>query len=240
MNPMKRAGLKLFGPCVLALGLVAFSASVAQAEGTWMYKKTDVIASTPKVLRGKLKNNTGTLLSVIGVNKVDITCTAGELLNAFLEPLGGISEVKKNAKADFSGCSTKINGAAAPKCQPKATGKVAGTIETEEFYGLLKLHTTGEAVIVITPKTGNVIAVIHTGEACAIGEEVSVISDGLAFKDVGGNTGLLTEKVIHEFEEFKPLTTLLVGNIKSVGTGTLDGIGEIELTTGEVWNGLYE
>jgi hypothetical protein len=243
MNPMKRAGLKLFSLCVLALGLVAFSATAAQADGTWMVKGVDLTSGT-KALVGKLKNNTGTLLSALGFNKVDFTCATSTLVNANLEAGGAISEASKNAKVAFGVCITKINGVEAKACQPKATGKVAGTIETEEFYGLLNLHKlefvgASDAIIGITPKVGTVLTVIHMGDLCAIGDTVKVFGS-LALKDVGGNTGLLEEKQIHEVLEFNSLNELKVGDVKSLGSASLDGTAEIELSTKDIWNGLYK
>src|SRR6476469_1107279 len=104
MISMKRTGLKLFSLCVLALGLVAFSATAAQAEGVWMYKGTNLeTIAKNKEIKGKLKNNIGTLLTTLGANAVNFTCTAAELVNAILEPEGSISETNKNARVAYSG-----------------------------------------------------------------------------------------------------------------------------------------
>jgi hypothetical protein len=250
MNPMKRMGLKLFSLCVLALGLVAFSAAAAQAEGTWMYKGVDLISSAQnKEIVGRFEKGTdGTLLSTLGLNTVNFLCTAAQLVNAILEPEGKISETNKNAKFAYSGCTTTINGTTAKTCEPKATGKPTGTIETEEFYALLELHKLlnekkevigTDAVIVFTPKVGTVFVILHMSEACAIGEEVKLFGS-LARVDVGGDVGTLEEKRIHIVEPFKPLTKLKIANTKSEGTVTLDSKIEIELSSGEVWNGLYK
>jgi hypothetical protein len=240
MNSMKRAGLKLFGLCVLALGLVAFSASAAQAS-QWMVKGANLTTNT--AIQGTLDENDGTLLSILGLNKVDFLCTAASLINAKLELAGAISETNKDAKVAFSGCTTKINGVLAKACEPKATGKAAGTIETEEGYALLKLHTTGEGVTVITPKVGTVFAVIHMGEACSIGEAVKVFGT-LALHDVGvllNKDELETERANHLVSEFKALTELKVANASSEGKATLDGMADIKLADGvTLWSGLKE
>jgi hypothetical protein len=241
MISMKRMGLKLFSLCVLALGLVAFSATAAQGSA-WMIKGAEV--TTARELKGALDENDGVLLAKLGLNEVEFLCTAAELLNAFLEPAGAISEKDKNAKVDFSGCITKINKAEAKACQPKATGKAAGTIQTEEGYALLQLHTaTGEGVTVITPKVGTLFAIIHMGEACAIGEEVKVFGT-LALHDVGvllNKDELETERVEHLVAEFKALTALKVANAKSESAAFLDGMADIRLATGgEIWNGLKQ
>jgi hypothetical protein len=246
MSPMKRSGRGawLFGLGVLALSLMIFGVATAQAEGIWMVKGKNLASSAfneNKELTGSIVAPNGTLLSTLGLNKVDFSCTAGELLNAKLEQEGAISEFSKNAKVDFKGCTTKINGVTAKACEPKATGKAAGTIETEAGYALLALHALSESekdgVVVITPAVGNVFAVIHMGEACTIGEAVKVFGS-LALKDSGGNGGLEEEKVTHTFEEFAPLTALKVANESSEGKASLDGKAEVKLTSGEVWNGL--
>jgi len=241
MNSMKRMGLKLFSLCVLALGLVAFSASAAQAS-TWMVNGANLATNTP--IQGTLDENDGTLLSTLGLNKVDFLCTAGSLINAKLELAGAISEANKDARVAFSGCITIINGKEAKACQPKATGKAAGTIETEEGYALLTLHTDGTGVTVITPKTGagTVFAIIHMGEACAIGEEVKVFGS-LALHDVGielNKDELETERANHLVAEFAPLTALKVANKNSEGKATLDGMADIVLSGGGKWSGLKE
>jgi hypothetical protein len=246
MNPMNRAGLglKLVGLCALVLALAAFGAAAAQA--TWMVKGRDLVSSGTnenKELTGSIVAPNAKLLAKLGLNKVAFTCTAGTLVNAELEPLGAISEANQNAKVEFSGCFTELNGTVAAKCEPKATGKIAGTIVTEESYALLALHklseTEKDGVVVITPKVGTTFAVIHMGFGCGIGETVEVFGT-LALKDSGGNAGLEEEKAIHTVEEFAPLTALTVANKESKSSATLDGKAEVKLTSSEVWNGLAE
>jgi len=236
MISMKRMGLKLFSLCVLALGLVAFSASAAQAEGTWMVGGANIEGTTTKTVTGKLVSPGGSLLGTLGLNAVTFTCTAAALENAKLEKEGAISEASKNAKVAFSGCKTIINEKEAKACEPKATGKGAGTIESEEGYALFKEHSTGEGVTEIVPKTGTLFGIIHMGEACAIGEEVKVFGK-LAVKDSGGEVGLETEKAIHTIEEFAALTELKIANSKSESKATLDGKAEAEVG-GTAWNAL--
>ena len=241
MISMKRMGLKLFSLCVLALGLVAFSATAAQGA-VWMVEKANLTAGT-KSLSMTLDENHGILLAKLGLNEVEFLCTKGELLNAKLEPEGAVSEASKNAKADFSGCITKINKVEAKACQPKATGKAAGTIETEEFYGLLKLHPdTNEGVVLITPKVGTLLAVIHMGEACSIGEEVKEFGC-FTLHDVGVGLNadeLEVERLNHLGAEYKALTTLKVANAKSESVATLDGMADFRLVSGENWSGLKQ
>jgi len=113
---------------------------------------------------------------------------------------------------------------------------------TEEVFALLKSHElkdgkgeliAKDGVTVIIPKVGTTFIVFHMGESCAIGEELKVFGE-LALVDVGGNKALLEEKVIHIVKAFTPLTALKIGTANV----TLDGEAEIEMLSGEVWNGL--
>ena len=236
MISMKRAGLKLFSLCVLALGLVAFSATAAQAEGTWMVGGTD-LTSGSKEVTGKLVGATGALLGTLGANAVNFKCTAASLVNAKLEKEGAISEASKNAKVKFSGCTTAINGTVAKACEP-VNGAEKGVIVSESGYALFKEHSTGEGVTEIIPANEkNVFGVIHMGEACSIGEEVKVFGK-LTVKDSGGEVGLETEKAIHTIEEFASLTELKIANGKSESKATLDGKAEAEVEGSAVWNAL--
>jgi hypothetical protein len=234
MISIKRMGLKLFSLCVLALGLVAFSATAAQAEGTWMVAGADLTSG--KAVTGKIVNLEGALLAVLGINNITFTCTTATLVNASLEKEGAVSEASKNAKVKFSGCTTTINGTLTKACEP-VNGAEKGVIVTEEGFALFKEHSTGEGFVEIIPKIGTVFAVIHLGEACAIGEEVKVFGK-LAVKDSEGEVGLETEKVIHTIEEFKALSELKIANAKSEGKAILDGKAEGELTSGVAWNAL--
>lgn len=246
MNSTKRAGLKLFGLCVLALGLVAFSASAAQAEGTWMYKGTNLKSTAlNKEVVGKLVTPGGvTLLTNYAALLVNIFCTELELINMKLEPEGKVSENSKNGKIYFRGCSITIaekGGKIWYVCTP-VNGTESGVILSEEMYALLTLHTlengTKDDIIVFTPKEGERLAFIQIGKTCAIGQGLLVLGQ-LALKDSGGNVGLEEEKATHVFEEFAPLTNLSVEyEISKAFKATLDGKVEVKLLTGEVWNGL--
>jgi hypothetical protein len=243
MNPMKRTGLKLFSLCVLALGLVAFSASAAQAS-SWMVNTVELTTTAQnKELKGKIDLPDGALLAKLGLNAVTFLCKAGTLVSAFLEPEGKISENNKNAKVAFSECTTFINGKEAAKCLPTATGKAAGTIETEEGSALLQLHESTTGVTVITPKVGEVFAIIHMDPSCAIGSAVEVFGK-LALHDVGVEAPtvekdeLEVERANHLVAEFAPLTKLTVANKESKSTATLDGRADITLAAGGNWSGL--
>jgi hypothetical protein len=243
MNSMKRAGLKLFSLCVLALGLVAFSATAAQGA-VWMVNNLDLTAEN-RELKGKIDLPDGALLAKLGLNAVTFLCKAGQLINTKLEPGGAISEVSKNAKVAFSECTTFINGKEAAKCLPTAIGKSPGSIETEEGYALLQLHEKTTGVIVITPKVGTIFAVIHMEASCAIGSSVEVFGS-LALHDVSVEAPtiekdeLAVERANHLVAEFTPLTKLTVANKESKSEATLDGRADITLAAGGNWSGLKE
>jgi hypothetical protein len=243
MNPIKQKGLKLFSLCALTLALVALGAATAQAEGTWMVKGVN-LTSGSKELKGKLVAPGDKLLATLGGNNVAFSCTSGQLINAILETEGAISETSKNAKIKFSGCTTEINGKVSAACVP-ISGVEKGVMVTEEVFALLKSHElkdgkgeliAKDGVTVIIPKVGTTFIIFHMGESCAIGEELKVFGE-LALVDVGGNKGLQEEKVTHTVKAFAPLTALTIGT-ESKSNVTLDGEAEIELTAGEVWNGL--
>jgi hypothetical protein len=241
MDSMNRAVLKLLSLCVLVLGLVAFSATAAQAAGTWMVGGKNLTSTAQNTeLVGTIDAPDGALLAKLGLNAVAFLCKAGQLINAKLEPEGAISEASKNAKVVFSECTTVINGKEAAKCQPKATGKVAGTIETEEGSALLTEHSAGDGVTVITPKVGATFAIFRMEASCAIGSEVEVFGK-LALHDVGVELNadeLETERQNHLVSEFAALTELTVANKESKSKATLDGMADIKTVGGGNWSGL--
>jgi hypothetical protein len=234
--------LKLFSLSVLALGLMAFSASAAQAEGTWMVATGNLEkTSENKSIEGGLVNSEGALSTAFGKNAFTFECTGGTLLNANLEPGGAISEASKNAKVDFSGCKTFVNGKESTACVP-VDGATKGVILSEEGYALLTLHELAggekDGVTLIVPKTGNVFAVIRLAAGCAFGEEVKVFGS-LAVKDVGNNMGLELEALTHTIEEFAPLTSLKALNkFAQEGAVILDGEAEVKLVSDQNWSGL--
>ena len=245
MNLMNRSGrgLKLFSLCVLALGLVAFGSAVAQAEGTWMVKGSNLVkTSENRELSGKIVAPAGVLLFTLVSEKSSIECKALELENMKLEPEGAISEASKNAKIIFSGCVAFLKGELQGKCVP-VVGEKKGVIESEEGYGLLTLYKlekeTKDGVIVFVPKVGTTLAVIKMSATCVFGEETIVLGQ-LAVKDSEGNPSLEKEKATHTFEEFAPLTNLTVDSplLGSSSKGFLDGKAEAQLLSGEFWNGL--
>lgn len=241
MISMKRTGLKLLGLCLLTSALMAFSANAAQASSWMVNGKTISTTAENKELEGKFGVHI-TLLFKFGFIKINVLCQFGTLLNAKLEPAGAISEASKNAKIDLGGCTVTLNGKEAAKCVPTAIGKAAGTIETNEFYGLLQLHSDGSGVIVITPKTGTTFATIHMGAGCAIGEEVSIFGS-LALHDVGLGTGkdeLEVERAEHGFAEFAPLTALKATNSESESGLTIDVRFDFKTAAGGNWSGLKE
>jgi hypothetical protein len=213
-----RLGLKVLGLCALALGLMAFVASAAQAEfnAHWNIIKANgellkiESGSTllPQLEIKELENNTLTLLfTTKSGTKVAILCTAAKFdEGGKLVANGGISE----GRILFTGCSVSLNGAAAPGCQAHSTGKAKGEILTERAVGLIVLDKleNGEVddFIKIVPAVGTTFAKIEMGEECAIGTLVKIeaksAGEGLWLKDCGlePNKSFLEEKVEHLIE----------------------------------------
>src|SRR5689334_2095645 len=179
---MIRSRFSLLGVLVVAIGLMAFFASAAQAEGEWLVLKADgklysgaeIEANAEKFEILELENKTGALLSEIGTTKIDILCTALELIDALLNATGGI---KEGAKIKFTGCKLLSGGANGlekeqTKCVPKTNGGPLGTVETLPFHAQLKLHklSNGEVddVFRLLPDNAEVkFTTLELGASCA-------------------------------------------------------------------------
>jgi len=259
---MIRSRFSLLGVLLAAIGLMAVFASAAQAEGHWLVLKTvnGSLVEEPELkaerFEGSLENNTGALLSEIGTTKIDIVCTAGELLDALLNNTGGVQE---GAKVKFTGCkffSGGTNGLLTeqPKCQPKTTGAAAaGEVETKPAHALLKLHplilknsetgekeeTVNEDTLLILPDntTTQLAAELELGASCAFGELLPIFGH-LAVWDCGGRAKGLTHLLTHLITEFSPLTTLaLFAQRGKAGAknASVDGSANVKLHSDRDW-----
>ncbi len=201
-----RLGLKVLGLCALALGLMAFVASAAQAEATshWNVAGKSVTGTEEFPLEVKeLENKTGTLeFTTAGGTLVKILCTTaafGGTKGGRLIKEGGISL----GDVTFTGCKVELNSKPAGGCEAHTTGQPVGTILTENGTGLIQLDVVAgktEEYTKITPDVGSTFAKIEMGPECAIGTLVKV--EGILWiKDCEGNTGFLTEKKTHLIEE---------------------------------------
>jgi|SRR5689334_21345689 len=259
---MIRSRFSLLGVLLVAIGLMAVFASAAQAEGHWLVLETVggklVEEPTLKTERfeGSLENNTGALLSEIGTTKIDIVCTAGELLDALLNNTGGVQE---GGKVKFTGCKFFSGGKDGlekeqPKCQPKTTGAAAaGEVETKPAHALLKLHElllkpnpeTGkeevvkEDTLLILPDntTTQLAAELELGASCAFGELLPIFGH-LAVWDCLGRAAGLKHALTHLITEFSPLTTLALFAVRGktgAKNASVDGSANIKLHSDREW-----
>jgi hypothetical protein len=246
---MKKAfrASRLMGLFVLALGVMAFSATAAQAElgAFWSVNKeagkpvNQVTNALNVRVQAAIVGKHAILLTKVGLSKVEILCTTITFVDALLKELGGAT-----GKIHFEGpCVTLLNGAAASACVPHSPGAANGLIETNALDGLIKLHTTGAGTKVdlfeLLPTSGSVFVTLILGKAaplpneCAIGEKFDIT--GTAFLKESQEEGLV-ERTKHEFEE-GPLSELFFG----ANHATIDGKALASLAgthAGFLWSGL--
>jgi len=241
-----RSGLKTLGLGLVVLGLMAFTASAAQASSWMVAGKTLTGTETAKV-EASIVAPSASLLTKIAGTEFQFTCTGGTLKNTKLEKEGKLSE---GGSVRFTGCTTstrkselesyKEQASCAPYNKPEKLEE-KGVIETLEGKGQLQLHSTGEGVTIIEGKTGGLtghLATISLPE-CAIAEEVKVFGK-LSVVDSGGSAGLEAEVKVHKIKEFAPLTHLYVETDTAEHKAKIDGEAEVKLEKEPVWNGLRE
>jgi hypothetical protein len=220
-----RLGLKALVLSGLVLGLMAFAAAGAQAEGNFKVNGANIAgALLPSIQVSSVENKTASLLFTLkSGTKVEILCTEIRLLDGLTtnDAKLGIEGKVDLGRVHFKECLTKLNGTTSANCKP-FTGANSGLILTEPGKGLLRLHE-GQPVIEITPDTGTTFVTISLGEFCAIGSEVPVA--GVLFLKDCKNLGA-TEATEHLIEELPALTKLT-----ALGQpATLDGSAIVKLT----------
>jgi hypothetical protein len=248
---MIRSKLGLLGLCAMVLGVMAISASGAQAAGSWLVLNAAENAETEvKVVEGKvnlLAALTGEidtpepkLLTHLVSLTVTVTCTNFTTSGISLEPEGKLSE---GGRVVFTGCSVVAKdskGVESGECSVKSPEKPVGTIESEEGKGELVLHElAGGAKDVLTkiePKTaGGAFATLKfapkTETSTCLLPASNPVKGVLYVKDcaVGGN-GAETFAVKHLIEQ-GPLTSLVVGahSVEHLET-SIDGSAWVKLT----------
>lgn len=198
----------------IMLGLMAFSANLAQAEpgAHWNVEGAAISAALLPEINAKIVGSVTTLLTTSGKTTVEILCTTYSFKGAKLHELGRFT-----GKIHKSGCKTSLNhGAHIKSCEPKSTGASLGLIETNALEGLIKLHTGGVELLELLPVNAAMVFVtIHLGPLCAIGDLFD-IKGSYFLKDAKGEFSV--EKKEHEFAE-GPLSALLFGS----NAMTLDG-----------------
>jgi hypothetical protein len=172
---MIRTKLGLLGLCAVVLGMMAMSASSAQASlFKWLIlnaAKTEAKELLALVVGEKDSPHITLLTKLLG-SKFSITCTNFELIKIHLSPLGTLSE---GGKVKFTNCEAYQSGTltTALGCKVHSAGQPVGTIETSETKAGLLLHEYAvgqtELVAKVEPKIGETLATILT-EECVLPE----------------------------------------------------------------------
>jgi hypothetical protein len=184
-------------------------------------------ASLPAKLAGKVEGASVSLLSkVLGI-KIQVSCTAGELLNA---KLVGKGQLSTGFKAKFTGCKAVKAGTSEnlSGCFPHSTGQLekSGIIETNKLKGEIVSHE-GAALVAIQAETGEEFVNILMGEICAVGESLPLFGK-LFLKDTNGEFEAHT--VAHLLEQ-GPLTKLyVITDIAEHLETSIDGSASFSLT----------
>lgn len=202
-------GLGVLVMCGLVLGLMAVSASGAQA-GMWMVNKANIGAGVKLVasFSAELEGGSVTLLSTSGANSVAITCTSATVSSSVIE-LEVIT-----GKVNFSGCTTKINGKAEPNCNPIGQPVAAGEKAT------VALHEGGRYVRV--DGNGGVLATFNFDDVNCVALSPSIKLTGTGwFEDC--NNEIETERTIHLFQEARVPAEKLGGLSFGGNKATIDG-----------------
>jgi hypothetical protein len=237
----------LLGLCAVVFGVMAFSASTAQAEAgaKWLILKTvggvhlteaEIETNKERVISETENKTTSLLTKILGL-KIELLCTAEELIDALLGPSGSI---KNGAKVKFTGCVAREANAGLAVlegCEPHSAGAAIGTIETKPGHSLVSLHTLTNGVkhdlITLLPDAGEELVDILMGEECAVGEKIPIFGK-LAKWDC--TESALSHAVTHLVTEFKPGTKLYVisDTVEHLET-TIDGSANLKLVSGRSW-----
>jgi hypothetical protein len=239
-----RTKLGLLGLCAVVFGVMAMSASSAQAALSWLVLNSAGTTATElkAELVGEKDSPDITLLAkTLGI-KIIFTCTNFELKGVNLEVGGKLTE---GGKVKFTGCEAYEKGTleVALGCGLHTTGTAAGTIETTEGKGELVLHTLAaggtEVLTKVEPKTaGGAFATILTNGLCSLPES-NKVSGVLYLKDC---EHLATTHAVKHLIEQGPLTSLIYGahSVEHLET-SLDGSGWVKLGgahLGLKWSGM--
>jgi len=227
---MTRMRLGVLGLCAV-FGLIAFSATGAQAEGTWLILNAKGEIKTgvelPAVVEFEKDASVLTLHSEILKIKVLFLCTEVQAVNAKIFGAGAIGKgtgEEKESKVVFSGCTTDLNGESSPECTPSDPEKGKGFIATKAGHGLVGLHEladkTKDDVVVMSPDSGETFATISLPSGCPLGTSIPVLGK-LALKD--SENQALTHLVKHLFAAFNSLTELWVVSKTAEHVTTISG-----------------
>jgi len=222
-----RRGLGVLAVCGLVLGLMAISASGAQA-GMWFINKAAVSKTTVNA-KVELEGGSATLLSTSGANKVAITCTSAGITGATVE-----LEVITGT-VNFEGCTTKINEKSEPNCNPtNKPVKAGGTIKAVLHEGGKYAKAEG---------TGGVFTTFNFNEETCVALPPAVKVTGTGWLE-DCNNEFETEKVTHLVQEAKVPAEKLGGLLFGGNKATIDGSANVSLSDathlGQTFSGKAE
>jgi hypothetical protein len=202
---MTRSKIGLLGLCAMVFGLVAFGTSAQATVGAkWLILTSGGVLKEGSTLHASLQLTKDSPVLVLHSEilkiKVLFLCTELKAVEAKLLANGSIGKEEgsvSGSKVLFSGCTTDLNGVAAPECTPTDPVDGAGSMITKPLHGLLALGASGEDLIKIIPDVGKTFLTFPLPAACPIGTSVPVIGE-LFLKDC--ENLMLTHLVQHLLE----------------------------------------
>lgn len=210
---MIHAKLGRLGLCTVVFGLMAFSASAAQAEvgAQWLFAEKAPGTSLIKFLEAELglEPDTSTLVLHTEILKIKtlFACTNINAVGAKLKANGSIGE---GAKLLFSGCKTELNGTESSECTLTNAADGKGAFITNASHGLIVLHELAggakDDLLKLLPDSGEVFGTLEFPGECPLGSKIPLIGK-LTLKDC--ENLFLTHLTKHLFE-VGPLTELFV------------------------------
>jgi hypothetical protein len=208
---MFRSKLGLLGLCAMVLGVMAISASGAQAAGSWLVGATEITntSSLPAELTGEIDTAEPKLLThLIGLT-VTVTCKNFTTSGISLKGEGKLST---GGKAVFTGCTVVAKdseGNPSGNCTVKSSGAAEKTIASNKGKGELVLHEGGVVLTKIEPEVAEegFATIRFEGEECLLPLSDKVTGT-LFVKDCLGQAETFAVK--HLVEQ-GPLTLLSVG-----------------------------
>jgi len=241
---MTRTKLGLLGLCAVVLGMMAISASSAQAALSWLILNSAGTTSTflKAAVKGKKDTADITLLThEVGI-KFAVTCTEFETTGINLEAEGKLTT---GGKVKFTGCEAYGKGSLeeALGCHVHSSGQPAGTVETGKGKGELVLHERADKTKVVLTKL--------EPEAGSTGTFASFLTEGCVIPEANPVHGVLYvedcegKATVHAVEHLivqGPLTSMWVGtdNAEHLET-SIDGSAWVFLAgehAGLAWSAL--
>jgi len=215
-----RRGFGILAVCGLVLGMMAISASGAQA-GKWMVAGSNVAGELTVGAAVELEGGSATLLSTSGGNAIAITCTTATVTSAVVT-VGTIT-----GTVNFSGCTTKINGTLQASCEPKnqpvATG---GTITAVLHSGVAYAKALGTETKILKEGKEETVFVFATFKFSCVSLPSTVKVTGTGWLE-DCNNEFETEKVTHLVQEAMVPALALGGLLFGANAAEIDGSANV-------------